>query len=433
MLTMTTNGRRRLLGSLAGSSEADAHTVLSPLGQCLSDAIQQLNMEVPEILVIDYTILPDHLHLLLQVQQQMRNHLGTIVSRLKTRTTRLHLQQETHRVQCLAVTQQTDKREAYRQQQRLADLQNWLSNGAPIPTNGQLTNLQKEALWVMQQQTTATTTLPIQYLPPLWDEGYHDRIVMRHGQIATLRHYIARNAARLWQKQHADPALVQVRDLQLQIPLETAQTLKDLAIWCDQRRTLQTSRHSQAQPMATTYVELLGLCLRRSVEDPQPYLRFRACGNADLLSCGRPLLALRLSRSISEDEFNRSVAHVMTLCEEQGAIIVSPFLSWSEKEVLRLLRYQGQPHIVLRGEEMSWVWKPSDSPTSNHQQKMPDWYRASPMFRDLNNAETVSDFDLTLKGQLLTLSPWPERPRGQQMNKFDMEMMNAMAKALAAT
>lgn len=62
---------------------------------------------------------------------------------------------------------------------------------------------------------------------------------------------------------------------------------------------------------------------------------------------------------------------------------------------------------------------------------MPEWYRASPMFRELNGAETPSDFDLTLEGLMLTLAPWPQRRRGLHLMKPDMELMNGMARVLA--
>jgi len=45
-------------------------------------------------------------------------------------------------------------------------------------------------------------------VPPLWAEGYHDRIVARHGQIARQKAYIQRNPSRLWLKRHADRPLL---------------------------------------------------------------------------------------------------------------------------------------------------------------------------------------------------------------------------------
>lgn len=450
MLTIVTTNRLRQLGTIEGTSEEDAHTTLSPLGQYLDTYIKTLNHDFPEIEVITYTILPDHLHLLLQVHEQMTRHLGAIVTSIKTHTTREYLHQETRRTGQLSVTIQSDPREAWRQQNRLNNLQSWLHTTALTPTTT-LTPLQQDALWVMQQQldqpgTPATTCptqgrpgrpespLPIRHIDPLWQQGYHDRIVTKRGQIATLRHYIARNAARLWMKQHADRNLTQVHDLRIPIAFEQAIALKALAVWCDERRTVQTSQYSRATPDAATFCELLSICLRKSAgADEQPYLHCRACGNADLLGMGRPLIDLRLSRSITEQQFETAIRNVMKRCEEEEAIVVSPFLSWSEKEVLRLLRKHQYPHIMLRGEEMSMVWKASDSPSSNHHQQMPQWYRVSAMYRDLNAAEPTSDFDVSLSGQLLTLAPWPNRPRGQHMCKFDMELMNKMAWALAQT
>lgn len=436
MLTLVTDERRKMFGVLVGDNERNARINYTPLGNALEATIWQLEQRFREIEIVDFIIMPDHLHLLIQVKEQLPRHLGYVLNWLKRHTTIEYQKMENERTLCFNLTMQRDSRDQQRQQLRIEAIRRWIeSDGRVMPADGDLLTeplLEELRLLRDRRKANGLSSLPVCLIPPLWQTGYNDRIVRHNGQIATLKRYLSRNPGRLWAKLNAEKGMMRVQEVQVALSIEKAQELKQLAEWLDERRSLEVSKEAFHDETLSSYADLMKQCLRRKDKDGQPYLRFRACGNVEMLETGRPLMQLRLSRSITEGEFERSVEYVLKRCEEEGAIVVSPFLSWSEKEVLRLLCSRGLMHIMIRGEEMSPLWKPSDSPSSNHNQQMPAWYRASPMYRDLNREVTKSDFELTLEGQLLTLAPWPERRTGLKLQKPDMELMNGMARVMGA-
>lgn len=337
MLTMVTEERRPLLGTLVGSCAEDARVELSALGESVLETIMRTGEDFPEVEVVAQTILPDHIHVLLQVKNSMQHHLGEVVKTWKNQTTKCYLHHENHRTLMLNVTEQYEPREHARQQERLAVLQLWLKDWdgqGRAPEHDTLSSLQEEALWVValrergceggdggrqsrpqqrardqreQQWTPDGDRLPVRLVPPLWEKGYHDRIVRHNGQIARLKRYIDRNPGRLWSKRHAERRLVEVHEVRVMLPIEAAQQLKDMAVWFDQRRTLQAGTMAHQDAALTSYVELMQQCLRRGADGGTPFLRFYGCGNDELLDMGRPLMQLRVSRSVPEGEFMKAL------------------------------------------------------------------------------------------------------------------------------
>ena len=89
MLTITVEGRRRLLGTLTGNTfatkeSADApRIVLSEVGRAVESVIQTIPKYHPEIEVWKYVIMEDHVHILVRVVRPMKKHLGKVVGAVK--------------------------------------------------------------------------------------------------------------------------------------------------------------------------------------------------------------------------------------------------------------------------------------------------------------------------------------------------------------
>jgi len=268
-------------------------------------------------------------------------------------------------------------------------------------------------------------------VPPLWAQGYHDRIVTRYGQITAIRNYIHRNVARLWMKRNTMGGMMRIRVTEIPLSWPLAQRIKDFAVYWDSCRQVQHSAYSHRHDdthYGDTYTQLTSIFLRKRAD--QPFIRVKACGNSTLLESGRPLVRIRVSRSVTERQFYEELDRILTLCEKEGAIPISPFLSWSEKEILLALRHNQYQHIIIHGEAMSDLWKPSDQSFCNHHQTMPLWYTNSPLYRKLHTTQTGSDITLVRDGQALFLAPWHERPRSQKPGKPDCELMNEMCAAI---
>ena len=89
MITMVTEGRRQLFGMVAGRSDAPSGSadaprmVLSELGRRVSQEWNSITGYHPEISVISLQMMPDHLHGILFVRQQLDRQLGYILRGFK--------------------------------------------------------------------------------------------------------------------------------------------------------------------------------------------------------------------------------------------------------------------------------------------------------------------------------------------------------------
>ena len=89
LITMTVEGRRPLLGRLAGRSDAPEgsadgpHVELSELGEKVRERWYATEQIYPEIKVVALQIMPDHLHGILFVRERMAQHLGKVIKGFK--------------------------------------------------------------------------------------------------------------------------------------------------------------------------------------------------------------------------------------------------------------------------------------------------------------------------------------------------------------
>jgi REP element-mobilizing transposase RayT len=90
MVTLVTEGRRKLFGDVKGRSEAEPGSadaprmMLSELGESVVRCWQSIPEHYPEIKLIKLQMMPDHLHGILFVQREMDNHLGIVLKGFKT-------------------------------------------------------------------------------------------------------------------------------------------------------------------------------------------------------------------------------------------------------------------------------------------------------------------------------------------------------------
>lgn len=92
LITMTVEGRRPLLGRLVGRSDAPEgsaewpHVELSELGKAVQYEWMDVTRYHPEVSAVALQIMPDHLHGILFVREQMEQHLGQIIKGFKAST-----------------------------------------------------------------------------------------------------------------------------------------------------------------------------------------------------------------------------------------------------------------------------------------------------------------------------------------------------------
>ena len=90
LVTLAVEGRRPLLGQVVGNplaadGSADAPRIeLSVLGGAVFDCWQQIPERYPEVEILALQIMPDHLHGILWIKEEMQQHLGRIIGGFKT-------------------------------------------------------------------------------------------------------------------------------------------------------------------------------------------------------------------------------------------------------------------------------------------------------------------------------------------------------------
>ncbi len=91
LITMAVSPRWPLLGTLASSEDTctaddtvDAHIELSPLGEAVLSAWQQIPFVYPQVSIVQHVIMPDHIHGILYVREDTTFHLGQVIKGFKT-------------------------------------------------------------------------------------------------------------------------------------------------------------------------------------------------------------------------------------------------------------------------------------------------------------------------------------------------------------
>lgn len=222
------------------------------------------------------------------------------------------------------------------------------------------------------------------------------------------------------------------KDIIIYIPLSAAQQLKDFALYWDERRSIDNNyTHGNTdKPYATSYLGLVQSFLKKRRDNGTPYIKARAYGDISLLTASSHIENVRMSRSITKDMFFNEHERLMSECKKEKTTIISPFRSWSEKEILKACRLNELPHIIIYGGAMQQLWHPSNEDYATHHQMMPDWYMASELYNQLHSVD-FHDKEQCDKGQTLFLALWPDKPDSMPVGKAECEIMNEVSKHIS--
>lgn len=161
MITLVTEGRRRVFGRIVGHTRGARGTEEYPHLQCSALGARVLEEEVgkipqfyPMVEVCKVALMPDHIHLLVRVKGRLPEgkHLGSIVRGFKTGCTRAWWKQQ--------------------------DEEGNPGGEAPGTVG------------------TVPEVSPSGWKPVLFEKGYHDRIIIRDGMLETICRYMDENPFR---------------------------------------------------------------------------------------------------------------------------------------------------------------------------------------------------------------------------------------------
>jgi len=158
MITMNIEGRVPVLGALQGGV-GDAWVEYSPVGKMVSEQVEQAFGLYPQIQICAKQLMPDHLHFVVWVKEEIPIVLGEIIRKMKIGCT-----------------------------------QAWREMGGRM--NATCTN-------AINSKSGGDDT-------SLFEPGFHDRVLLHAGQLKSMINYVHDNPRRLWLKR-ANPDLFKLR------------------------------------------------------------------------------------------------------------------------------------------------------------------------------------------------------------------------------
>ena len=330
MVTIEVEGRRPLFGTLRGDADAAPgtaeapHIELSPLGQAVSQEWMGIARYYPQIEVMGLQMMPDHLHGILFVHEELPVHLGQVITGFKTGCNRI-----LRSLNNAATEPQPTPNGGTKPQ----PAQNAATEPQPTPNGG------RGASQVARQAVTPSQQLPSL---PLFAPNYNDLILKNYDEFRIWKKYLADNPRRLMVKR-AKPALL---------------------------------------------TPFFGLRIGSHT--------YNGIGNRQLLSVAS-LVAVRLSRRLTEQQIEAEAARYMALARE-GAILVSPAISPGEKKVMRQAFNAGLPMVIILPNGFTPLSKPHGE-----------------------------QFDACAEGRLLMLSAWEHLNERKPLTASQCQQMNLMA------
>ena len=285
-ITIATAPRRRLFGEIRGGE-----VELSPLGEKVKESLESIPRLNPGILLYGHVVMPDHVHFNCGIAPGLHEPLkvlGGAVRRFKNYTTALAKRS-------LAINSgPLGMRPTVQSPGRLLGVCGLAGGGAPAPRNdgrgcGGIAipadhNLAGGGVLAPRNDgRTAFGQSPGQ----LWQQGYHDYLLLSRAMIDATERYIAYNPLK-WELMYGAGG-----GLRVQEPIFSPRL------------------------------------------DARDY--WKAVGNIALLSPDEKLLSLRVSRKIASPSAIEGLLRRIASAVDQGYVIVSGFISKGEKAVRDML------------------------------------------------------------------------------------------------
>ena len=316
MITMVTEGRKRVFGCIEGhirgkQGTADyPHLHCSALGSLvLQEEVKKIPMFYPMVEVWKVALMPDHIHLLINVKKKLPagKHLGNIVRGFKTGCTRAWWKLEDEAscdVPCGeaqgTMLQRKDTGEAQGRMLRREDI-----------GEAQGTMLRREDMRPSGEiPSTVPEVFPSGLRPVLFQAGYHDRIVMRDCTLDNIFRYMEENPFRAKLREET-PDLMQ----------------RQLHLWIQGRE----------------YAAFGNLFLLKYPEKEQVFFHRRS----------KEGIPTHLTPEYDKEKT------LLLQHAEQGTVLVTPGISEGEKGVVQAALAEHFALIILQKEPITEYWKPS--------------------------------------------------------------------------
>lgn len=190
LLTVTVENRRPLLGQVCGDIYT-AHIELTPLGEAVRYELYALCKRYPQLRLLQHQVMPDHVHVILQVTERLPKPLGSFLSSWKIACGHAYA-----RVAGASTpTQNKDAGASACPRDKTA--------GASTDTRDKGKKFQTSVV-----PSSCSAALALNEKAPylrLFAEGYNDRILQGKGQLQRMISYVRDNPRRLLLKHQCRP------------------------------------------------------------------------------------------------------------------------------------------------------------------------------------------------------------------------------------
>lgn len=323
-VTLTVPSREPLFGKLVipDNDPKQAKIERTDMGVALLACLRSVSEYHPEVQVLQYCLMPDHLHIVWYVRREMPHGIRYVAQAFGRAAKKLGRAYN----YCRLLNSAMIEKELF------SSIVSAGSREDPLRKK-----IGEEAY---------------KYLPPIFTERPFVRPLSRRGQLQTMIRYVRMNPQRLATK-HLMPDYFHVQE--------------------------------GIQIAGRTYAGV---------------------GNVELLQRAKymPVHVRRTMVEEAEHGDNRRLRDYMNSCvlaARQGAVMVSPFISPQEKEVMEVLLKEGLPFICIADNGFRDYYKPQDSL-----------------------------FDAVASKQVLILSPWDYDPHKQHVSRAECIEMNQMAEQI---
>ena len=323
-VTLTVPSREPLLGKLVIPENDPTKAVVerTELGNALLVCLRSISEYHPEIQVLQYCLMPDHLHAIWYVRHEMPHGIRYVVQAFGRAAKKLG--------RACSYCRLSDG--TMNEKELFSSIVSAGSREDPLRER-----IGEEAYL---------------HLPPIFTEYPFIRPMSRKGQLQTMIRYVQMNPQRLATK-HLMPEYFRVQE----------------------------------------GIEIAGRT-------------YAGVGNADLLQRAKymPVHVRRTMVDEAEHGDNTRLRDYMNGCviaARQGTVMVSPFISPKEKEVMEVLLKEGLPFIYIADNGFRDYYKPQDSL-----------------------------FEAVARKQVLILSPWEYDPQKKHVSRAECVEMNKMAEEI---
>lgn len=343
-ITLTVTDRQSVLGRIItpDGDPTRACVMRTPLGDALVDCLMSIPRHHTEVQVLHFCLMPDHLHAVLYVRRRMDKGIGTVARGFWQAAKKLGRA-------CSAMGASFITPNNIREEPKEGDRRE-------VPKKGDRREVLKEGSRRLEEIAATLREQmgdePYYSLKPVFAEMPFIRPMARYSQLQNTIRYIDMNPQRLATKR-LRPSFFRVQ--------------KNIAIGDRKYDGVGNVALLMNERYATVHVRCT------MMEQAQH-------GSAEPL---------------------RKYKNGCVLKAREGAVMVSPFISQDEKQVMQVLLRERHPFVLLTDNGFRDYYKPTDLL-----------------------------FDACAEGRLLILSPWPYDDGKRHISRADCVALNAMAEEI---